>query len=153
MSTDASGAEIALVPGVVGVHHIGIAVRDLDAALKRWVGLLGAHIELRAVVEDQGVEAVCLEWAGAPGGAMIELVAPHGVDSRFAAALNKRGEGMHHIAWEVEDVAVALASLAHAGARVIDAEPRMGLHGTPVAFVHPSTGGGVLIELVQSPRS
>jgi methylmalonyl-CoA/ethylmalonyl-CoA epimerase len=136
------------VPGVVGIHHVAFAVADLDAALAHWQSL-GAALELRAVVEQQGVEAATLEWPGQP--TLLELVAPHGESSGVRRFLDSRGEGMHHVAWAVRDVAAALDVLARAGARVIDEVPRPGLHGTPVAFVHPRSMGGVLVELVEVP--
>jgi methylmalonyl-CoA/ethylmalonyl-CoA epimerase len=136
------------VPGVVGIHHVALAVEDLDAALAHWQGL-GGTLELRAVVEQQGVEAATLEWPGQP--TLLELVAPHGAGSGVRRFLDAKGPGMHHVAWAVRDVAAALAAFARAGARVIDAHPRPGLHGTPVAFVHPRSMGGVLVELVEVP--
>jgi methylmalonyl-CoA epimerase len=138
----------ALVPGVVGIHHVAIAVADLDAAVDRWTRQLGAELELRAVVEQQGVEAASLEWGT---GSLLELVAPWGEASGVQRFLDARGEGMHHVAWAVTDVAAALDALARAGARLIDEQPRPGLHGTPVAFVHPTSMGGVLVELVEVP--
>ncbi|MCW2922951.1 MAG: methylmalonyl-CoA epimerase [Thermoleophilia bacterium] len=139
--------EAPTVPGVVGVHHVAFAVPDLDAALEHWTTVLGAHLELRAVVAHQGVEAASLEWPGSP--TLLELVAPLDETSGVARFIAKRGAGMHHVAWAVEDVAGSLHVLARSGARLIDAEPRVGLHGTPVAFVHPASMGGVLVELVQ----
>lgn len=147
------------VPGMVGIHHVAFAVTDLDAAVDRWTRQLGASLELRAVIESQGVEAASLQWPGAAGaprlapGTLLELVAPWGEDSGVARFLDARGEGMHHVAWGVEDVVAALGSLARAGARVIDEHPRAGLHGTPVAFIHPKSMGGVLVELVEVPSS
>lgn len=142
-----------VLPGVVGIHHVAFAVADLDAALERWLAF-GAELELRAVVADQGVEAASLHWHGG-GPTLLELVAPApgvaGDGSGVARFLERSGEGMHHVAWAVRDVAAGLRSLARAGARVIDEVPRPGLHGTPVAFVHPRSMGGVLVELVEVP--
>lgn len=139
------------LPGVVGIHHVALAVADLDAAIARWQSL-GASVALRAVVADQGVEAAALAWpTGGP--TELELVAPHGEGSGVARFIDRRGEGMHHVAWAVESVQACLDVLARAGARVIDAAPRPGLHGTPVAFVHPSSMGGVLVELVEVPAA
>lgn len=138
-----------VLPDVVGIHHVAFAVADLDAAVERWLAF-GAELELRAVVEDQGVEAASLEWHGG-GPTLLELVAPWGEASGVERFLERSGEGMHHVAWAVRDVAAALASLTRAGARVIDEAPRPGLHGTPVAFVHPRSMGGVLVELVEVP--
>ena len=142
--------ELEAVPGIVGIHHVALAVADLDAAVDRWTRQLGAELELRAVVESQGVEAASLEWGS---GSLLELVAPWGEGSGVQRFLDARGEGIHHVAWAVEDVAVALESLARAGARLIDEQPRPGLHGTPVAFIHPRSMGGVLVELVEVPRT
>lgn len=139
------------LPGVVGIHHVALAVADLDSAIARWQSL-GASVALRAVVAVQGVEAAALAWPEG-GPTELELVAPHGDASGVARFLEKRGEGMHHVAWAVESVQACLDALARAGARVIDTEPRPGLHGTPVAFVHPASMGGVLVELVQVPAA
>lgn len=146
------------IPGVLGIHHVAFAVTDLDAAIEFWTRTFGATLELRAIVADQGVEAASLEWSGAAGGPMgfahgtlLELIAPHGGDSGVARFLERRGDGMHHVAWAVESVADALDALARAGARLIDTHARIGLHGVPVAFVHPSATGGVLVELVEVP--
>jgi methylmalonyl-CoA/ethylmalonyl-CoA epimerase len=100
---------------------------------------------------DQGVDAASLHWAGG-GPTLLELVAPVDSSSGLSRFLERRGEGMHHVAWAVHDVQACLDQLARAGARVIDEQPRAGLHGTPVAFVHPSAMGGVLVELVQAAR-
>lgn len=143
------------VPGVLGVHHVALAVADLGAAVEHWTATMGAHVELRAVIEHQGVEAASLEWPAA-GGSLLELVAPapgaSGRASGVARFLERRGEGMHHVAWAVVSVADALDTLARAGARLIDDAPRAGLHGMPIAFVHPSSMGGVLVELVEVPE-
>ena len=136
------------VPGVVGIHHVALAVSDLDASLEHWIGAMGAHLELRARVEDQGVEAVSLEWAS---GSLLELVAPLGPESGVAKFIERRGAGLHHVAWGVVSVADALDALARAGARLVDTVPRIGLHGTPVGFLHPSAMGGLLVELVEVP--
>lgn len=136
------------LPGITGIHHVALAVPDLDAALQLWTGVLGAHLELRAVVADQGVEAAALEWPGAP--TQLELVAPHGAQSGVQRFLERRGAGLHHVAWEVTDVAAALDAARARGLRLIDERARPGLHGTPVAFVHPASTGGVLLELVQA---
>jgi methylmalonyl-CoA epimerase len=138
------------VPGVIGLHHVALAVPDLDAAIAHWTSLFGAELELRAAVTDQGVDAASLQWAGLVDGCLLELVAPltpgEGGVARF---LDKRGAGMHHIAWQVASVEEALDALRLHGVRLIDETSRIGLHGTPVAFVHPSGMGGVLTELVE----
>lgn len=143
--------------GVVAIHHVAFAVADLDAAVDHWTRAMGAELELRAVVKGQGVEAASLQWhgaagaAGLPEGTLLELVAPWGENSGVRRFLDSRGEGMHHVAWAVTDVAATLEQLAASGARLIDVHPRPGLHGTPVAFVHPRSMGGVLVELVEVP--
>jgi methylmalonyl-CoA epimerase len=147
------------LPVVRGLHHVALAVADLDAAIELWTGAFGAEVELRAQVEVQGVDAATLMWrdaGGAPGlphGTLLELVAPLTSESGIARFLDKRGAGMHHIAYAVDDVAAALAACVDAGLRVIDAEPRPGLHGTPVAFIHPASFGGTLVELVEVPAA
>lgn len=148
---------VGIVPGLVGLHHVALAVADLDASLATWVALTGGRVALRARVEDQGVEAAVLEFAGAAGapglasGTELELVAPLATDGSLHRFLERRGEGLHHVAWAVRGVATALEALERSGMRLIDAEPRIGLHGTPVAFLHPAATGGVLVELVEVP--
>jgi methylmalonyl-CoA/ethylmalonyl-CoA epimerase len=128
------------------LHHLGLAVFDLDAAVARWRSLLGAEIEAEEEVPSQGVRAVAL-WTGA---GRIELLTPLAADTPVGRFLERRGEGMHHVGFAVDDVAAELARLRAAGATLIDEEPREGLYG-PVAFVHPETMGGVLVELVGRP--
>jgi len=127
-----------------GIHHVGIAVDDLDAAIDRYVALFGATLEHRDRVEDQGVEAASLRV----GGSRIELLAPLAADTPVGRFLAKRGPGMHHVAFAVDDVAAELARLTAAGAELVDAQPRRGLFGLQVAFVHPDATGGVLAEFV-----
>jgi len=128
----------------LGVHHIGIAVADLDAAVATYTALFGATLEHRERVEDQGVEAASLHV----GGSRVELLAPLGPDTPVGKFLAKRGPGMHHVAFEVGDVAAELARLKADGVSLIDEEPRRGMFGLQVAFVHPEATGGVLAELV-----
>jgi methylmalonyl-CoA epimerase len=139
------------IPGIVGIHHVAIAVPELDAALAFWTGTLGGTLELRAEVPAFGVEAACIEWPGQP--TVYELLAPLDDSSGVARFLEAKGPGMHHVAWGVADIAEALAALTRAGARLIDEVPRPGLHGSPVAFVHPRSMGGVLVELVEVPAA
>lgn len=127
-----------------GIHHVGIAVDDLDAAVARYVALFGATVEHRERVDEQGVEAASLRV----GGSRIELLAPTGPDTPVGRFLAKRGPGMHHVAFEVEDVAAELARLKADGVELIDEEPRRGMFGLQVAFVHPEATGGVLAEFV-----
>jgi len=128
----------------VQLHHIGIAVDDLDAAIERYTSLFGATVEQRERVEDQGVEAASLHI----GSSRVELLAALGPDTPVGRFLAKRGPGMHHVAFEVADVAAELARLKTEGAELIDEAPRPGMFGLQVAFVHPEATGGVLAEFV-----
>ena len=127
-----------------GVHHVGFAVTDLDEAVSTYTDLFGATLEHRERVEDQGVEAASM----LVGADRVELLAPTGDDTPVGRFLAKRGPGMHHIAYEVDDVGAALADLERRGAELIDTEPRRGLFGLEVAFVHPDAVYGVLTEVV-----
>lgn len=127
-----------------GIHHVGVAVTDLDEAVATYERLLGGRLEHRERVDEQGVEAASMRV----GGSRVELLAPLGDDTPVGRFLAKRGPGMHHIAYEVDDVGVALADLAARGAVLIDEEPRRGLFGLQVAFVHPDSVHGVLSEVV-----
>jgi methylmalonyl-CoA/ethylmalonyl-CoA epimerase len=137
-------------PGVsaLGIHHVGIAVRDLDEAGGRYERLLGAVVEAHERVEEQGVEALCL-LLGDEG--RVELLAPLAEDTPVGRFLTRRGEGMHHLAFGVADVAAELERLRAAGATLIDDEPRTGVYGA-MAFVHHESLGGVLSELIQSTK-
>jgi methylmalonyl-CoA/ethylmalonyl-CoA epimerase len=125
------------------LHHVGIAVADLDAAVARWRRLFGAEVEAEEEVASQGVRAVALYM----GTGRVELLTPLAADTPVGRFLERRGEGMHHVAFSVDDVAAELSILRAHGATLIDEQPRQGLYG-PVAFVHPETMGGVLVELV-----
>ena len=127
-----------------GIHHLGVAVENLDAALSTYERLFGAELEERATMPDQGVEAASVRI----GAGRVELLEPLGADTPVGRFLAKRGPGMHHVAYEVADVAEALDGLARAGADLIDERPRTGLFGLEVAFVHPDAVHGVLAELV-----
>ena len=127
-----------------GIHHVGMAVDDLDAALSTYEQLFGAEIEHRATVPEQGVEAASIRI----GSGRVELLEPLGSDTPVGRFLAKRGPGMHHVAYEVDSVGDAIAALAGAGADLIDDEPREGLFGLEVAFVHPASVHGVLSEVV-----
>ena len=126
------------------VHHVAFAVEDLDEGIDTYERLYGATVEYRGRLESQGVDATYLRL----GSGRIELLAPTAEDTPVGRFLNRRGPGMHHIAFEVEDVADAVRALAEAGATLIDSEPRPGLAGHDVAFVHHESQHGVLIEVV-----
>jgi methylmalonyl-CoA epimerase len=130
--------------GVRAIHHVGVAVDDLDGAVESYRRLFGAELEHRATVPDQGVEAASLRV----GEGRVELLASLGPDTPVGKFLAKRGPGMHHLAFEVDDVGSELERLAADGAELIDERPRQGLFGLEVAFVHPDATGGVLAELV-----
>ena len=130
------------------VHHVGIAVSDLDAAVSTYTALLGGTLEHRDLVPEQGVDAASILL----GDSRIELLAPTGDDTPVGRFLAKRGPGMHHIAYEVDDVGAAIAELGAAGAEMIDSSPRVGLFGLQVAFVHPDAVHGVLTEVVAVAR-
>lgn len=127
-----------------GIHHLGVAVADLDEAVATYERLFGAELEHRARVEDQGVEAASLRI----GDSRVELLSALGEDTPVGRFLDRRGPGMHHVAYEVDDVSASLGELAEAGAELIDGAPREGLFGLEVAFVHPDAVHGVLSELV-----
>lgn len=127
-----------------GIHHLGVAVEDLDEALATYERLFGAEVEHRATVDGQGVRAASLKI----GGGRVELLEPLGADTPVGRFLAKRGPGMHHVAYEVNDLDATLVELAGAGADLIDERPREGLFGLEVAFVHPDSVHGVLSEVV-----
>jgi methylmalonyl-CoA epimerase len=130
------------------LHHVGIAVDDLDAAILVYADLFGATLEHRERVEDQGVEAASLRV----GESRIELLQPLGPDTPVGKFLAKRGPGMHHMAFEVEDLAAELDRLKALDVVLIDEQPRRGMFGLQVAFVHPEATGGVLAEFVSDDR-
>ena len=130
--------------GPRGIHHLGVAVHDLDYALDTYERLFGAELEHRARVEEQGVEAAAV----LVGSGRVELLAALGEETPVGKFLADRGPGMHHVAYEVEDVLVELGRLSAEGAELIDEEPRQGLFGLQVAFVHPDAVHGVLTEVV-----
>jgi methylmalonyl-CoA epimerase len=126
------------------IHHLGIAVRDLEEAFDTYTRLFGAELEHRETLEAQGVEAIAITV----GESRVELLGALGEDTPVGRFLARRGPGMHHVAYGVEDVHAALADLVREGARLIDEEPRLGLYGLQVAFVHPDSVHGVLAEVV-----
>jgi methylmalonyl-CoA epimerase len=129
-----------------GIHHVGVAVADLDEAVRTYERLFGGRLEHRSRVDDQGVEAASIRV----GSSRIELLASLGEDSPVGKFLARRGPGMHHVAYEVDDVRAAVEDLAAAGAELIDREPRQGMFGLEIAFVDPGSVHGVLSEVVSS---
>ncbi|HEY0344735.1 MAG TPA: methylmalonyl-CoA epimerase [Solirubrobacteraceae bacterium] len=127
------------------IDHIGVAVDDLDAALALYERNYAMTLVHRETVTQQGVEAVLLDV----GENHVELLAPIGPDTPVGKFLAKKGPGMHHVAYQVDDIESALATLKEAGLRLIDETPRTGIRDSRVAFLHPATAGGVLTEIVQ----
>jgi methylmalonyl-CoA epimerase len=127
------------------INHVGIAVAELDDALAHYDRQFGVELLHRELIDEGTIEAalVCV------GQDRLELVASHAADSPLGRFLAKRGPGLHHVAYEVGDIDAALASLRERDVRLVDAVPRPGIHGTRIAFLHPSSCFGVLTELVQ----
>lgn len=127
------------------VDHVGVAVDSIDAALAIYRDALGMPLVHRETVEEQGVDAALLDV----GDGHIELLQPLGPDTAVGRFLARRGPGLHHVAYRVESVQETLGALSAAGVRLIDEHPRTGIRGSLVAFLHPSSTGGVLTEIVQ----
>jgi methylmalonyl-CoA/ethylmalonyl-CoA epimerase len=127
------------------IDHVGIAVEDLEESIALYKDRLGMREQHRETVEEQGVHAVLLEI----GGAHVELISPIGSDGSVARFLERNGSGMHHVAYRTDDIDATIARLVSSGMRMIDEEPRIGIRGSRVAFVHPKSTGGVLTEIVQ----
>jgi methylmalonyl-CoA epimerase len=132
-----------------GIHHVGLAVADLDAAIETYNSLFGGVVEHRDTVPDQGVEAASV----LVGSGRVELVTPLADDTPVGRFLARRGPGMHHLAYEVDDVLAALRELEAEGAQLIAERPHHGLFGLEVAFVHPDAVHGVLTEVVSRGRA
>jgi methylmalonyl-CoA/ethylmalonyl-CoA epimerase len=127
------------------IDHIGVATEDLDAAIALYEGSMAMPLSHRETVEAQGVEAVLLDV----GDCHVELLAPLGPDTPVGKFLAKKGPGLHHVAYRVDDINAELARLGDAGIELIDSEPRTGIRESRVAFLHPRSTGGVLTEIVQ----
>jgi len=127
------------------VDHIGVAVEDIDAALALYERDYAMTLVHREIVTEQGVEAVLLDV----GENHVELLAPTGPDTPVGKFIAKRGPGIHHVAYQVDDIESALSSLRDSGLRLIDETPRTGIRNSRVAFLHPATSGSVLTEIVQ----
>jgi methylmalonyl-CoA/ethylmalonyl-CoA epimerase len=129
------------------IYHLGYAVEDIEAAARFYSENFGAEPTEPEVVEEQGIVATTFRV----GESMIELVQPTRRDSPVGRFLERRGEGVHHVAYEVEDLEAALRELKRSGVQLVDEEPRRGAGGTRVAFLHPKSAFGVLTELVELP--
>ena len=128
------------------IDHIGVAVEDLDAAIELYAQKFGMPDVHRETVEAFGVEAVLLDV----GESHVELLKPVSADSAVGRFLAKNGPGLHHVAYGTDDIDATLAQVREAGLQLIDQEPRTGIRGSRVAFLHPKSTGGVLTELVEA---
>jgi methylmalonyl-CoA/ethylmalonyl-CoA epimerase len=130
------------------IDHVGVAVDDLESAISLYEETFEMQLAHRETVESQGVEAVLLDV----GDGHVELLRPLGPETAVGKFVEKRGPGLHHVAYAVEDIDAALASLSEAGVELIDAEARVGIRGSRVAFIHPRSTGSVLTEIVEPAR-
>ena len=130
------------------IDHIGVAVHDLDEAIALYEQRLGMPVQHREMVEEQGVEAVLL----GVGQSHVELLRPLSPDTAVGRFLARSGPGLHHVAYGTDDIDSALEAVRGAGLQLIDEEPRIGIRGSRVAFLHPKSTGGVLTELVEAPE-
>lgn len=128
------------------IHHVGVAVVDLDDSIRLYTATLGAELVKRAASETDGLEAAFIST----GEGEVELLHPTRDDTPVGKFLAKRGPGLHHVAYEVPDIDRALEEARAAGLELIDQQPRVGLHGARIAFLHPKMMGGVLTELVEA---
>jgi methylmalonyl-CoA epimerase len=134
--------------GVTGLSHVAIAVREADPLVETLVNALGASRGHEELLDEGGLRVVFVHL----GPVTLELLEPRRADHTVAKFLDTRGPGLHHVSFEVADIAAQLALAKSAGVRLIDESPRAGAHGTQVAFLHPKSLGGVLVELCQSQR-
>ncbi len=127
------------------IDHVGVAVDDLDAALELYEGTFRMPVAHRETVGEQGVEAVLLDV----GATHVELLSPLGPETPVGKFLDRKGPGLHHVAYRVDDIEAVLAQLRDDGVEMIDSEPRTGIRNSRVAFLHPRATGGVLTEIVE----
>jgi methylmalonyl-CoA epimerase len=130
----------------VRLHHVGVAVEDLDVSIELYRTAFGAELVHRALNEGEGLEAAFMR----AGDGEVELMRPTRADSPVGKFMARRGPGLHHVAYAVDDIERALAQARDAGLELIDDSPRRGMHGARIAFVHPRSVGGVLTELVEA---
>jgi LAO/AO transport system kinase len=151
---EGGGSDPGMPGPAIRLHHVGIAVRDGGEAARLWGALLGLRETARYRVDEFGVLALFLapEGEAAPAGGLLELLEPTAADSPVARYLDRRGEGLHHVCFEVDDIRATLRALEAQGVRLVDREPRRGAGGHLVAFIHPASAGGVLLELKQADR-
>jgi len=127
------------------LDHVGVVVKDLEESIAFYTSSFGMRVTHRAANEQLGIDAAFLDV----GGSELELIAATRGDSMVSKFLADRGPGLHHVAYSVPDIRQALADARAEGMELVDAEPRIGLHGVPIAFIHPKSVGGVLTELVE----
>ena len=148
-----------MLPQLSRIDHVGIACRDLDAAIGRYQATFGLEVVSLEVNEEQGVREAMLAVGGARSAAAaagalrpgyVQLLEPLGPDTPVGRFLARRGEGLHHVGYGVDDIAAALADIGGLGVRLLDQRPRHGSMGASIAFLHPADLGGVLTELVQA---
>ena len=140
-----------MLPLLTRVDHVGIACRDLEVAIARYEATFGLQVVSREVNEAQGVREAMLAVDGAhPRPGYVQLLEPLGPDTPVGRFLARRGEGLHHVGYGVEDIGQALAAIGGTGVRLLDERPRHGSMGASIAFLHPADLGGVLTELVQA---
>ena len=138
-----------MLPLLTRLDHVGIACRDLDAAIGRYQATFGLEVVSLEVNEEQGVREAMLQVSAGGGPGYVQLLEPLGPDTPVGRFLARRGEGLHHVGYGVADVRQALAAIGGQGVRLLDERPRHGSMGASIAFLHPADLGGVLTELVQ----
>lgn len=131
------------------IDHVGIACKSLDAAIERYEGVFGLKVVSRETNSEQGVKEAMLVVSGEPSASYVQLLEPLADDTPVGKFLARRGEGVHHVGYAVEDVTAALDTIGGRGVRLVDSRPRHGSMGASIAFLHPGDLGGVLTELVQ----
>jgi methylmalonyl-CoA/ethylmalonyl-CoA epimerase len=141
---------IVLVPLLSRIDHVGIACRDLDAAIARYQATFGLEVASLEVNEEQGVREAMLRVSAGGGPGYVQLLEPLSADTPVGRFLARRGEGLHHVGYGVDDISQALEAIGGRGVRLLDQRPRHGSMGASIAFLHPADLGGVLTELVQS---
>jgi methylmalonyl-CoA/ethylmalonyl-CoA epimerase len=147
--SDFRAAEVSQLPGLLGIDHVGIAVADLEAAIAFHTGTLGLVVAHREVNPDQAVEEVMLVPVDGDRSAQVQLVAALAEDSTVGRFLNRRGPGLHHLAYRVSDLSLVTRVLHKSGIRLIYDSARAGTRGSRINFVHPKDTGGTLVELVE----
>jgi methylmalonyl-CoA/ethylmalonyl-CoA epimerase len=131
------------------IDHVGIACKSLDAAIERYEGVFGLKVVSRETNSEQGVKEAMLMVSGEPSASYVQLLEPLADDTPVGKFLARKGEGVHHVGYVVEDVTAALETIGGRGVRLVDSRPRHGSMGASIAFLHPGDLGGVLTELVQ----